>query len=141
MKISSGVRTLADYNRLVKQGYNPSVKSDHYCGEAVPLQPDSTNYNKYGATYNFAVGAADIIPVGMDAMQFFSQAMSLTIDGKCNFGQVIYEYDTSTHNEWVHFGNDPSAYFSKKICDFFARAKFMKSVDGGKTYSVVTPSK
>lgn len=140
MRISSGVRTLSDYNRLVKQGYNPSVKSDHYCGEAVPLEVGSNNYNKYGATYNFAVGAADIVTMGIDIIKLFDLAIRRTIEGKCSFGQVIYEYNPNDKDEWVHFGNDPSLVFSANICAFLNRGKFLKSVDGGKTYSVVKPS-
>ena len=32
ISINSGVRTQADYERLVKNGYNPSNTSDHFCG-------------------------------------------------------------------------------------------------------------
>ncbi|MBR6647147.1 MAG: hypothetical protein IKL09_06505, partial [Clostridia bacterium] len=37
--ITSGVRTQADYERLVKNGYNPSKTSDHFCGYQLTAKP------------------------------------------------------------------------------------------------------
>ena len=37
--ISSGVRTMADYERLKKKGYHPSRTSDHFCGLQLDGRP------------------------------------------------------------------------------------------------------
>ncbi|MCL4102517.1 hypothetical protein [Fibrobacter sp. HC4] len=39
ISITSGVRTAEDYNRLVKNGYNPSKTSDHFCGLQMAGEP------------------------------------------------------------------------------------------------------
>jgi len=135
MKVTSGVRTKADYDRLIKQGYHPSKTSDHNFGSAIPLSPSSAKAKKYGLVYIFSVGAADIVPVGMSVWDLFKLAVQLTKAGRCRFGQVIYE--KSGEKEWVHFGVDPVAIFSPEVVKFMSRTKFMKSLDGGKSYSVV----
>ena len=137
MKITSGVRTLADYERLKKAGYKPSKTSDHNCGLAIPLSPSSSRFKKYGSTYNFAVGAADVVPVGLTVWGLFALSVDFVKKKKCNFGQVIYEKNPKTGAEWVHYGNSLKGIFSKKIIDFVGRKQFMKSLDGGRTYSVV----
>ena len=136
MKITSGVRTLSDYYRLVEAGYNPSKTSDHYCGTSVPLKPDDKKYKKFGETYNFAVGAGDIVSTGMKIWDLFKLSYRLVKEGMCDFGQVIYEKNNNG-KEWIHYGNSLKGLFSKTIIDFIARDKFMKSIDGGKTYTVV----
>jgi len=135
-KISSGVRTLIDYQRLKISGYNPSVTSDHYFGQAIPLEPKTDKYNKFGAFYNFGVGAADIIPVGVSAAWLFKTAVQFDLEKKVNFGQIIYENNPANGSEWVHFGNDPNLFFQSDVCDFICKRKYLTSNDNGKTYSV-----
>jgi len=53
-----------------------------------------------------------------------------------NSGQVIYEKNPNTGAEWVHFGADPSYYFSNKIINFIRRSPFLVSMDGGKSYRI-----
>lgn len=137
IKITSAVRTQKDAEDLIRSGYNPSPTSDHFCGFSVPIQKTDSKYQKFGPTYNFACGAADCVPMGMKVSDFFSLAVNETKNGRCRFGQVIHEYTPSTGAEWVHFGNDPTSFFSMNICSLIARSKFMKSIDGGKTYQVV----
>ena len=36
---SCGVRVQGDYQRLIKEGYNPSPTSDHYCSNVIPISP------------------------------------------------------------------------------------------------------
>jgi hypothetical protein len=137
MTITSGVRDMAEVERLLKQGYNPSATSDHFCGLAVKIGKDDKKYAKFGDTYNFAVGAADIVPSGVSPMQLFMEAMKLIKDGKCGFGQIIYEKNPATGAEWVHFGNNVAYFFSEAIVNLIARPRFLHSMDGGKTYSVI----
>jgi len=137
LKVSGGVRGLMDYGRLIKAGYQPSETSDHYCGTSVPLIYGSEKYNKYGETYNFAIGAADIQSIGIPIWQLFSLSFKLSKEGKCDFGQIIYEHNPKTDAEWVHYGGSLKNIFSNSIISFIGRKKYMKSLDGGRTYSVV----
>lgn len=137
IQITSGVRAPADYERLIKAGYKPSTTSDHNFGNAVPLKTNSAKYKKYGSTYNFSIGAADCVSRKLDVQALFALAVTLTLEKKCRFGQVIYEKNPKTGAEWVHFGADPSYYFSEKIVKFLGRAQFMQSLNGGKSYQIV----
>ncbi len=135
-QVSSGVRTLVDYARLKDSGYNPSKTSDHYCGQAIPLEANSKKFERFGAFYNFAVGAADIVPVGVSAADVFDLAVDFNLRNEVNFGQIIYEKNPANNSEWIHFSNNPTSFFQLKVCEIFQRRKYLKSVDGGKTYSV-----
>ena len=59
MRIRSGVRTLSDLFRLREQGYYPSETSDHFFGEAIPLE-SKRKKKLYGDYYVTSVGAVDI---------------------------------------------------------------------------------
>jgi len=135
MRITSGVRVESDTDRLRVNGYNPSTTSDHYFGYAPRIPVGSSKYNKYGPTFNFAIGAADVVPTVVSAFELFKIAVSLTSFGSCHFGQIIYEKHGSS--EWVHFGNDPRMFLSPSIVRFLGRSRFMQSLDGGKTYTSV----
>lgn len=136
MQITSGLRALADYDRLVRSGYRPSKTSDHNCGNAIRLSTGSRKFKKYGPTYNFSVGAADIVPRGFSAIGLFLLAKEMTEVKECNFGQVIYEKNPRNGAEWVHFGADPSFVFSDEIVEFISRTQFMQSLNGGRSYQI-----
>jgi hypothetical protein len=136
MTITSGVRTIADYKRLVQQGYNPSRTSDHYYGDPVPLSPGTPKYDKYGRMHYYSVGAVDIVP-SMDVKECFDIVKGLVANGDCKFGQVIYEYNPKTQSEWLHLSNDPCQFFSEFICDCIDKRPFMQSLDNGKTYQII----
>lgn len=136
IQITSGVRAHEDYERLIKAGYKPSTTSDHNFGNAVPLAVNTIKYKKYGPTYNFSVGAADCVSHNLNVRNLFDVAQKLTKDNKCRFGQVIYEENPKTDAQWVHFGADPSYYFSEKVVQFIGRLPFLVSLDGGKSYQI-----
>jgi len=136
MQITSGVRMPEDYKRLVKVGYKPSTTSDHNFGNSVPLKVNSRKYKKYGPTYSFSVGAADCVSHNLNVRDLFNIACELTKGNKCRFGQVIYEENPKTGAQWVHFGADPTYYFSEKIVQFIGRYPFLVSLDGGKSYQI-----
>lgn len=124
IKITSGVRTKADITRLKKQGYNPSENSDHLCG----LQPNGLP----------TLGAADIT---VSNCKLSMKEIALYIKDAVEhdlayFGQVIYEKNPKTGNEWIHLGNDPDLIFSfsTNIASAIKRKKFLMSTDNGKTY-------
>jgi len=134
MKITNGVRVEEDYNRLIKNGYKPSKTSDHYFGLAIPLTLNSYKYKKYGPTYNFTMGAVDIVPYGITVLNLFSIAINLCENDECDFGQIIYEKNPKTKAEWIHFGGSPKPFLSEEIINFLNRNKYLQSLDGGKTY-------
>ncbi len=134
--VSSGVRSLVDYARLVDLGYYPSKTSDHYFGQAIPLDPSTEKYKKFGAFYCFSVGAADILPRGVSVLKVFRTAVDLDLREKVFFGQIIYERGGVEDVERIHFGNDPDCFYQPSVCEFFKRTKYLTSVDGGKTYQV-----
>lgn len=136
IRITSGVRTMADYYRLQGMGYHPSPTSDHFCGLAVPIIDNPSKRSKFGETYNFAVGAADCVVKGMSQLDFFKLAMQCHIDSKIHCGQIIYEKHKKS--EWVHISNPYEKYFSKWTSEWLGEKPFLKSLDGGKTYKVAS---
>jgi len=139
MTISCGVRVLSDFNRLVSQGYHPSPTSDHFCGNAVPVDSISDKFKRYGPVYYFSVGAADIIPNGMDNDLLFRMAVQMTLRGVCRFGQIINEQDIKKGTKWVHFSNDYSSIFSSDMVKFLNKQPFLTTIDGGLTYTPYLP--
>jgi len=133
LRITSGVRTLDDYNRLKAAGYNPSETSDHNYGVAVPTSGEKAK--KFGPTYNFTAGAVDIVPIGSSVEHLFDVAVSITRAGKAHFGQVILEMSGKT--QWVHLSNSYEYLFGKTTARFLGKAQFLTSDDGGKTYRTV----
>jgi hypothetical protein len=138
--ISCGARLQSDFKRLSDLGYHPSETSDHYCANVIPIDPSSSKYKKFGPYYFLSVGAADTVPNGMSIDSYFKLAISLTMQGKCRFGQVIHEIDPVQKKEWVHFSNDYSIFFSPTVVNFLGKTKFMTTTDGGKTYVPYIPS-
>lgn len=125
--ITSGVRTQEDYNKLIRQGYNPSKKSDHFCGVQIDGNP--------------TLGAADIIinNCSLSIKECARRIIEMTNEGLVNFGQVIYEYNPATKKSWIHLGNDWKMIFKDNqefspIEYFFKREKYLMSMDNGKTY-------
>ena len=121
--ITSGIRTKKDYDRLKKQGYNPSQTSDHFCGyQMVSGRP--------------TIGAADIkvYNCSMSTKKIALFIKDLVERGVMRLGQVIYEKNPATGAEWIHLGNDPHLIFTDFISSTVERKKFLMSTDNGKTY-------
>ena len=120
ISINSGVRTQADYERLIKNGYNPSKTSDHFCGLQVAAKP--------------TLGAADIVVknCSLSLKEIAAKIIQWDKDGLVHFGQVIYEKNPKTGSEWIHLGNDPKEIFNHNI--EVSREKYLMSLDNGKTY-------
>jgi hypothetical protein len=139
MSIISGMRHPDDFIRLKKQGYNPSETSDHNFGYSVGLTKGGDKFKRFGPTYNFSVGAADVSPKGISAWDLFKLSIDAVNGKKCTFGQVIYEKNPKSGSEWVHYGNDPAAFFSPWVVILMRRNRFMTSTDNGKTYNIIQP--
>ena len=122
ISISSGVRTQADYDRLVKNGYNPSKTSDHFCGLQLLSKP--------------TLGAADIVVknCSLSMKEIAAKIIQWDKDGLVHFGQVIYEKNPKTGSEWIHLGNDSTLIFNYNFAQVVKRQKYLMSLDNGKTY-------
>lgn len=118
--ISSGVRTMADYERLKKKGYHPSKTSDHFCGLQLDGKP--------------TLGAADIYVRNckLNYHDIAAKIIEWDKQGICSFGQIIYEKNPATGAEWIHLGNDPDKIFTERIN--ITRKPYLMSLDNGKTY-------
>ena len=126
VSITSGVRTEADYNRLVSKGYNPSKTSDHFCGLQLSAKP--------------TIGAADlkINNCKLSYRQIAAKLIEWNEDTKNDLllGQIIYERNPATGAEWIHVGNDWYNVFDTEIAKAIdtMRQKYLMSLDNGKTY-------
>jgi len=139
MTITDSVRLSNDFNRLISLGDHPSPTSDHYCGNVVTIDQTSPHYAQFGSTYFMSVGAADVIPNGMDLQSFFNLAITLTQNNQCKFGQIIIEQNPDSGQKWVHFATDYTAIFSDKMIAFLNRPHYEISNDGGLTYISYVP--
>lgn len=136
MTINSGVRVIDDYNRLLRAGYNPSSTSDHYCANIVPIKPTNKKYTLFGSLYSYSVGAGDV-KINGDYTGLFNLALLLNMEGKTHFGQIILE-STSSGAKWIHFGNNPSKFFSEAICNLINRTPYLATTNGGKSYTKIS---
>lgn len=122
ISISSGIRTLEDYDRLKAKGYNPSKTSDHFCG------------NKPGT-----LGAADCSFSNLNIKLFdvFKFIARITNNGDVHFGQVLYESNPKTGSEWIHLSNDAQYLFKVPyLADSVTRKlKYGYSKDNGVTFT------
>lgn len=132
-KITSAMRTLADYQALKVKGYNPSETSDHFYGVPVPISnPDKQKL--FGAYYNFSVGATDFTTV--DNPKVFAKAQELMAKGKFNPGQLIHEQGNGMN--WIHLSNNPQVIYGPDFCSrFLKKPGVLVSNDAGKTYQAV----
>jgi hypothetical protein len=137
ISITSAIRSPEDTKRLIAAGYNPSATSDHNYGNPVPIKAGTDKAKKYGLVYAYSVGAADCVPGGgkISTLDMFKLCVSLNVEGKTSFGQVIYEKNPKG-SDWVHLGNDPSVILSDVMESFIGRQKYLQSFDNGKTYSI-----
>lgn len=143
IKVVSGVRTRGDYDRLIKQGYHPSETSDHFFGETVPLSR-ATKIQRFGPTYSYSVGAADIMPAcsaeeAFSRMrQYFRPATGIVELPNMNvkIGQLILE---RSKTYWLHVSNPATLVYSEIFADrYLKKAPFLMSLDNGKSYQPVT---
>jgi len=141
MKVNSGMRLESDIERLRKQGYNPSVRSDHFFANAIKITNDADK-KRFGDYFTYGAGAADIIPIGVDVRDVFERIRVGVKTGKLNitYGQIIYETGAGGSG-WLHMSNNKKFVMSTGLADavgFSVNGQFMQSLDGGKTYQVVS---
>ena len=123
--ISSGVRTMADYERLKQKGYHPSKTSDHFCGLQLDGKP--------------CLGAADIYIKNcrLSYHDIVKRFILLDKVGVVDVGQIIWEQNPKTGAEWIHIGNDWTRIFqAPEVVEVInkTRKKYLMSLDNGVTY-------
>jgi hypothetical protein len=133
ISVNSGVRTEEDYKRLIKNGYNPSKTSDHFCGYQLSSKP--------------TLGAADIkvFNCSLKLQEIANMMIEMNKTGDLVVGQIIFEYNPKTKSSWIHVGNDWKHIFEASfIADnklFKTRKKYLMSLDNGKTYQTFNLNK
>ncbi len=133
ISVHSGVRSEEDYKRLIKNGYNPSKTSDHFCGYQLLSKP--------------TLGAADIKVnnCSLSLQEIANMLIEMNDKGELDAGQIIFEYNPKTKSSWIHFGNDWWRIFDANfIFDnnlFKSRKKYLMSLDNGKTYQTFNLNK
>jgi hypothetical protein len=136
--VTSGVRTEEDFNRLLKNGNNPSPTSDHYYGNIVSCAAGSVAFNKYGVTYSLATGAADIVCLSMETVDFFNKILKMRYDGVIKTGQLLIEKNKTMM--WVHIANHPDSWLTdeqKKLRGDYSIAGVAYSSDNGKNFTSI----
>jgi len=111
IKITSGLRTQAEYDDLIKRGYNPSKKSDHF-------------YDAKKGCFGAVDFVTNIIPTNLLFYSIFDNFSSIY------FGQIILE--RNYHNTyWIHVSNPPELFGGKPR----KNNRILISLDNGKTYN------
>jgi hypothetical protein len=142
-KITSGMREKEDVERLIKSGYRPSETSDHDYGRTVEVE-NPHKRAKFGPTYNYSVGAVDIVPK-CGALELFNKLkplfvqpdiikLPLSCGGDIQIGQLILERNKSY---WLHISNPPGLFHKEPILELIKRPHFLRSMDNGNSYEKV----
>ena len=140
LNVSSGVRDEKDVDRLIKQGYHPSSRSDHFYSNAIKTT-SSRDRKRFGKYFTYGAGAADIIPEGVSIREVFDKICDGIKSGRLDikYGQIIFEKRTHSTG-WIHISNSKTRAMSAGMIDavdFSIEGKLMMSLDNGKTYKVV----
>ncbi|MDR3001149.1 MAG: hypothetical protein LBU89_07785, partial [Fibromonadaceae bacterium] len=119
ISISSGLRTLEDYNRMVKNKLNPSKKSDHFFGQTVD-------------GYSLGLGAVDITCKGMDTIAFYNLILKMKYEGKIKCGQLLLEKNKTF---WVHIANHWGNWLKEKERESRSLNDNGYSLNNGKSFT------
>lgn len=143
IKVTNGLRTATDRERLKAAGYNVSETSDHDFGETVALSRTS-KIARFGGFYSYSVGAGDIIPAcGAEAAYWKLRPYFDPVTGELNLpaqninvGQLILEHGKTY---WIHASNPATLVYTNVFAQkFLKKSPFLISLDNGRTYQSVT---
>lgn len=127
--VNSAVRDMDDYNRLKKNGYNPSKTSDHFYWNT----PDG---------YLLAVGAADVVCPSMKQTDFYNEVLKLKYAGKIKPGQLLYEKSKPASLGWCHIANNTDVFLTadqkKKRSEFSLKGNGY-SINNGVDWKILQP--
>jgi len=148
MTVTSGERSQLDFNRLVKEGLNPSITSDHNFGNLASLDAvkHADKYKMFGQNYVYGVGAVDIVFTKQNKTKctleevkvIFNTIVNMDVNKEIKIGQVILEYNPSGGKLWIHIANPAWLIYSDSFIKLTGLQKpynkYMTSMDGGKSY-------
>lgn len=142
IKVTSGMRSRDDFDRLLQQGNHPSETSDHFFGVPVPIV-NPVKIAKFGEEYGYSVGAADVVPAcgGKIAFEkirpyFKTDTSEILLPGRpIKIGQFILEKKNAY---WLHISNPSTLIFSPYfVGKFLQRKPFMVSLNNGVSYQAI----
>jgi len=142
IKVTSGLRTGRDRDRLRAAGYNVSETSDHDYGDTVPLNR-TDKIARFGGYYSYSVGAADIMPAcGAEAAFWKMRQYFNPVTGELNLpeqrvkvSQLILEHGRTY---WIHVSNPTTLIYSEAFAQkFLKKNPFLISLDNGASYQSV----
>lgn len=144
--ITGPARNSLDVIRLIRQGYHPSVTTDHFFGvpQTIPAI-GATNLSKierYGEIYTYSVGAVDIrpdIPQTLTAFMGYYRKMVIMNEARdINAGQIILEKGKYTY--WIHVSNPVSlVYYPNFIKEMvLQKSKYLISLNNDGRYKQFT---
>lgn len=144
INISDGCRDSIDVLRLLKEGYYPSVTTDHFYGEPQVIPPcNPTNLAKiakYGEIYTYSTGAVDMAPdipqTEKAFMDYFKWLVDLDRKGIINAGQIILEKGKYTY--WIHISNSASLIYQDDFIKEMGlqKTKYLTSLNNDGKYKV-----
>ena len=124
--VSSGIRSLASYNRLKAKGYNPAKTSDHFFGQDI-------------GGYKLSAGAFDIVPADKNPEAFFkflldhlnrkTNELVFPNGSKVKVGQILIE--KGKVSKWIHISADRTK-LNSKAAPYSIRVG--ESMDNGKSF-------
>jgi hypothetical protein len=129
--IGCGIRTDVDVERLIRQGYHPAKKSDHFYG--IPMKQDDESI------YVDSAGAADLYI--KDLSKHFKTLVNHFLnepDPTKRPRQMIYE--TGKVSDWLHIANKPATAWPEAPAKHLHAKPLLYSFDCGKTYQIFDPS-
>jgi hypothetical protein len=122
IKITSGIRSLKDLDRLIKEGYNPSRTSDHFYG-FLPFTAGAVD---------FILASGDTFNLYYDLYKKYNKEKDRIVLPKAEIqvGQMILEKNKTY---WIHIAN-PRRLFYSNTCPLPGKI-FLRSDDNGKNYT------
>lgn len=124
--VTSAIRVMEDYERLIAEGKHPSPTSDHFA--RTPVKTITVeDANKYGDFYRFSTFAVDID--GLVDLRELARHAYLTIErliprtdhrfvnGLVDVKQLIYESHSSESGtvDWIHVSVPREAVFNQNV--------------------------
>lgn len=140
MSVTSGMRTAADFDRILAQGFNPSRRSDHFFANCIPTDGHGDT-QRFGPYFAHGSGAADVVPTGEGVV--VKDCFDHIVDGIRSgylgipFGQLIHEFGGRSSSGWLHLSNSKSLIFTDemvKTLGFDSLHRILTSPDAGKSY-------
>jgi len=123
--IISGLRDEIEQQKLIKQGYHPSDKSDHFFGRK-PFTAGAADI-----TFKTPEDARVIFYELVSRFDFHKEVIILPV-GYVDVGQLILECSPKNRFYWIHIGNNKKLFYKDPPPPTVM--KFKTSMNNGVTY-------